>query len=406
MSQQAIITINADGLAIGWLADDTIESVQEFTDPSQLDEPLRRRLDNARQTILVPTEDCRISRLQLPLRNDKHIETAIPFALEDQLVGELEDEHIAFAPRGGGTVDSVVVSHARMRAWLELLDRYALSPDVMVPAALAFPYENGVTSVVVERGMAHVRQGEFDAFAVEADELPAWLSFAKVGTDTSEDDDSGEKAAVLDLVGDDADLMGDLAMRLESAGWSIRGTREGMPEWQPADFNLLQRSYNIDQEGSGGTRVWRWLIACVLLLGVLEIGYLAWENSRLQAQSNDMAEKIKAVYLAANPQASRVVNPRAQMRHLIESRGSNDDKGFLALLGGFAASFVQADGGEISRLSFGQGRLDMAVKVNDVSAVEKLKTGLSAGNIGLTVLSLNSVEQGIEAHIRLEETGQ
>lgn len=397
----AIITINAEGLSIGWLTENAVESVRRFDDPAQLDDALLRRLDQARQTVLVPTEDCLIRRLQLPLRNDKQIETAIPFALEDQLVGELEDEHIAFASRSGGTVDTVTVSHARMRDWRESLDRYALSPDVMMPLALALPHEEGLIHILIERGMAHVRLGDFAGFAVEAHDLVDWLSLAQ-----NDGDDVGEDVPELALAGDDTDVTADLATRLVSAGWSVRDAQTQMSERRLVDFNLLQRTYKIDRQGGDAARGWRWLAVGVLLLGALEIGYMAWDNSRLQARSDDMADKIKAVYLAANPQATRIVNPRAQMKHLLASRGPNDDKGFLALLNDFADSFVQADGGEISRLSFNQGRLDMDVRVNDVSAVEKLKVGLDAGNVELTVLSLNSVERGIEAHIRLEEFTQ
>ncbi len=397
----AIITINAEGLSIGWLTENAVESVRRFDDPAQLDDALLRRLDQARQTVLVPTEDCLIRRLQLPLRNDKQIETAIPFALEDQLVGELEDEHIAFASRSGGTVDTVTVSHARMRDWRESLDRYALSPDVMMPLALALPHEEGLIHILIERGMAHVRLGDFAGFAVEAHDLVDWLSLAQ-----KDGGDVGEDVPELALAGDDTDVTADLATRLVSAGWSVRDAQTQMSERRLVDFNLLQRTYKIDRQGGDAARGWRWLAVGVLLLGALEIGYMAWDNSRLQARSDDMADKIKAVYLAANPQATRIVNPRAQMKHLLASRGPNDDKGFLALLNDFADSFVQADGGEISRLSFNQGRLDMDVRVNDVSAVEKLKVGLDAGNVELTVLSLNSVERGIEAHIRLEEFTQ
>ncbi len=399
MSKQAIITIESNGIFIYWTPDSTDAMPQYFAVTTEIDESVQKRLAAIRQVVLVPTEDCMIRRLQSPVRNRNLLRTAVPFALEDELAVDLEELHVAFARRAGRTVDAVVVAHEKMQAWQQLLDQFGLSADVMLPAALTLPLEEGVWHVMLDQGMTQVRYGEFAGFAVEEDMLLDWIGLA--GAQFS--DKHGE-CPTLAVHGIDDAATSVLRARLEDAGWLVqRSAGALLPGAELPDFNLLQGDYRIDSHGSGVVRGWVWAAVCALLLGLGEVGYLAWDNVRLRGQVDNLAAEIKTIYLSASPEAKRVVNPRAQMEHLLSQHAPLGNKGFLGLLQNVAESFAEINSGEISRLSFNQGKLDMDVRVDAVSTVEALKQDLRERNVTLAVLSLNTAEQGIDAHLRARE---
>jgi len=271
-----------------------------------------------------------------------------------------------------------------------------------LPSALALPLDEGVWHMNLERDLVEVRQGELAGFAVEAESLPDWLRLAA----TPLIEQGGRP--LLAVHGDDPAAVALLADDLGKAGWSIRQTDCPASEsssWAGPlpDINLLQGKYGRDHCGKGAARNWMWAAAWILLWGLAETGYVAWDNSRLRGRIDDMTAQLKSVYLSADPEATRVVNPRAQMKQLLASRTDSDDRGFLGLLRMVGDGFANIKNGEIARLSFNQGKLDMEAKLDAVSTVEKLKNGLAERNVVLSVLSLNTVEQGIEAHLRAEE---
>lgn len=361
---------------------------------------LRRQVQAQTLVALVPTQDCLFRRVAIPVRNAKQLEAALPFALEDELSADLEEVHIANARRDDGDVDAVVVSHARMGQWLEALEATGFTADVMIPEALALPIADNVWQVSVDGDMATVRCGNSASFAVEIANLPLFL-------DMELRDAGAQERPRLALHGQESETVRRLAQVLSAHDWDLEpvdvpafpllAIQPGVPA-----FDLLQGRYRPDQHSPGNTRAWTLGLACALLLGVAEMSYLAWDNQRLSKESDALAAEITQVYRSANPGATRVVNPKAQMRQLLNTRVDDNGRDFLGLMRSVSEAFAEVAEGEVSRLSFNQGKLDMDVTVAAVNTVEMLKNKLAERNAVLSVLSLDSGDQGIAAHLRAE----
>jgi general secretion pathway protein L len=95
-----------------------------------------------RVVVLVPGIDCLLTQATIPGRNRQKLLRAVPYALEEQLIEDVENLHFSLGPAlPGGGYPVVVIATRRMDAILGAcrsagLDVYQVIPDILaVPCA-------------------------------------------------------------------------------------------------------------------------------------------------------------------------------------------------------------------------------------------------------------------------------
>ena len=122
----------------------------------------------ARVTVLVAGEHVLLAEAVLPGRNRQHLVRAAPYALEEQVVDDVENLHFAIGPRGADNRYVVaVVSRARMDRWVGVLRDAGIRADVMLPDMLALPVESDAWTVAEESPRLLVRTGAASGFVVD-----------------------------------------------------------------------------------------------------------------------------------------------------------------------------------------------------------------------------------------------
>jgi len=145
---------------------------------------LANQSGHARLILAAPSEVITLHRVPLPGRNRALWARAVPYALEDQLVDDIEALHFALAsaPDGNG-LPVATLNHAVMRDWLEACAQAGLAPIAVIPDVLLLPWQDGDWSILVENRRALVRTGRWEGFATEQESLNLFLSqaFAEAG---------------------------------------------------------------------------------------------------------------------------------------------------------------------------------------------------------------------------------
>ncbi|MEO5561240.1 MAG: type II secretion system protein GspL, partial [Dokdonella sp.] len=77
--------------------------------------------DRGEIVVLVPAEDVLLTEVKLSARNRAQLLQALPYAIEEQLLGSIEEQHFAAAQGSGDTFGAAVVAKEKMRAWLARL---------------------------------------------------------------------------------------------------------------------------------------------------------------------------------------------------------------------------------------------------------------------------------------------
>jgi len=123
--------------------------------------------------VIVPTQDIVITSAKLPKMPKSRLQQAIPYALEDQLVDDIENLHFAVGDyQEDGTVPVIIVAHKKMREWLEILEQENISPGIMIPSLFLVP----PGQVNSDASISIARTGKYSGFACATDNLSTLLS--------------------------------------------------------------------------------------------------------------------------------------------------------------------------------------------------------------------------------------
>jgi len=117
-----------------------------------------------RVQVWTPPSDSLLTQVTLPTRSRAKIQQALPFALEEQIIGEPEQVHFSYRIQEDSSLAVAVTSRERMQSWLSQLTAAGLRPTGLCPAILALPLEAGSWSIAFHENDIWVRTGLSSGF--------------------------------------------------------------------------------------------------------------------------------------------------------------------------------------------------------------------------------------------------
>ncbi len=91
-------------------------------------------------TVLIPAEKIRSFVIDAPTKNSKHLEKAIPYLLEEQIIESVDSQHFAFGEVDSNSKVTVnVIAKDYLESLLAKLQEADIEPDVMLADAACLP---------------------------------------------------------------------------------------------------------------------------------------------------------------------------------------------------------------------------------------------------------------------------
>jgi general secretion pathway protein L len=360
-----------------------------------------------RVAVLLPAADVLLAGVELPARSGARASQLVPFALEEQLVGDIEAQHFAVSDRAGadGRTPVAVIAHAALEELLQSLRGAGIEPvSVLSEAALVPAGPNHVTLMLDGDTLCIVPAGGGLPAVLPSADIGAALELA-VGAEALGGTSLVCVATPLDWQRRSADVE---ALRGRCASLKVQLANSGLLPWLApqittgAAINLLQGRYAVRRSWAGQWQQWRVaaLLAAVLL-GLYVAGQL-WTLAQLRG-----AERVLAA--ATEEFANRVMpgggtanlRQRAEQRLLAAQRAA-DDAGFMSALAAVAAAVPAGGGGvAIQTLQFQGGALEVKLRAGDADGLERVNQRLRAAGWRSEVTAGGAVSGGYEGRIRL-----
>lgn len=361
--------------------------------------------ENCEVIVFVPASDVLLAMTTLPKQSRQRLQRAVPYALEEQFIDDVESLHVAIGnQQADGRVYAAVVAKQKIQGWLEALQGLGINPTVMLPENLALPRLNGDWSALcMPDGICAVRSGEQSGFACDRDNLTSMLQKHQ-----DERHEGAEKINIIDCTGAE---IGSLALEqgtglsvCEEAcnGDALASLINGYENGQ--GINLRQGKYRAASRLLKGGRRWLPAVAMLALWLILVVANSVYEYVNLRAEDEAYRNKITNLYKQTFPAATRVVNARVQMEQQLKAlRGSAvSDEGFLSLMAEVGAGLEKVKGLDIQSLSYKQGKLDLELKLVDLQQLDNLKQTLIAiQGIEVDVQSATVKNNKLESRIRI-----
>jgi len=350
--------------------------------------------------LLAPAEMVNLS-LQLFDESEKKVfAKTLPYAMEDDLVENIEDLHFSFGEVAGNTVAVAVVKHALIRAWLAELSQYGLEVQQILPELCLLPWQAGSWVLMVDGDRWLLRNGQFEGFALERE--TALLAMQLLANESEVLPESirvyvAEKDRET-LRADMPDMLSSLLQWGEGTYWDVLADHYG----QHAQINLLQGDYARSLPWKDWWQQWRAVAAVVAAAVTLQLVFNVIEMKSLERQNLELRAQIEQSYRQAIP-LGKVIEPERQLRRQVNAMKGDDSAGFVALLDKMAP-LLAAEEFELQSLNYNgkQSEVRLTILAPSFKDVEDLRTKIEEQGLSAEMTGSNAVGDKTRARLRIK----
>ena len=365
---------------------------------SQQGAPPAAVLDSAGEIlVLVPAEDVLLIETRVNARSAAQLRQAVPFAVEDQLLGAVEDQHFAIQTTDEDKVGVAVVARTQLQGWIDLLAAAGVRADAILPESLALPVSVESATAMIDGGRVLLRLDRWSAMACSTADLADWLAQVRAAGidrtiaahDFDGDVDATRSAELASYQGGQHDPLAFLARNL-----------------QKVPINLLSGGFASGHRQARGTRWWRRVAAMAAALVVLafvhrgiEVYQLGQSLARVDtAMSDSLLKTFPDLGVAERSRA-----PQSVMRDRLERlRGGSETSGFLRLLGQIAPVLGRTTRTQMRGLEFRNGILEVGLRAPDVATLDSMREQFSAiPGLSAEVTASVPADSGVDGRIRI-----
>ncbi|MCK5877184.1 MAG: hypothetical protein KAG43_06075 [Candidatus Marithrix sp.] len=362
---------------------------------SEVNVPLNKvPTDNQQPLVLIPTIDTILTQVNIPSNKLQKIIQAVPYALEEQLIDDVENLHFAIGQPVSGTIPVVVIAKTCLDSYLQHLHVAGFKPTMLMPDVLAVPYfEDGWTVMYLDN-IGLVRTGLKSGFAIELDNLIFILQTAIA-------ENPPTQITVINHTIDDLQV---LEIPLQTIESDIFNIENNLFNKVNTSFNLLQGIYR--PQGNNWLRPWWLTIVLVMILGGLYVTKQVVEYRYLIQERATLNQQIAKIYQETFPEARRIVNPRVQMEQkLVALR--NQQKGnevFLFNLDKMAPILKAIPNLTLKRIDFRNKKFDLHLIVENFQVLEKLQSNLNKLDLKVKVKSAANYKKKVKGRLEISVT--
>ncbi len=354
-----------------------------------------------KDVILLTGTQCQVLNAPMPIKQPRQIIKALPFALEDQLANDLDQNHLVFLGRENGQAYAAVINHDAIEA---------ISPNFpaqkMFYLPLLLPHNPGVTSILIMNGQACVRLGEFSAFSVPAALLALTLEKYLINNDANK--------AVTICFADEPDEL--LQVQLENLELEVNlqsFTDIYMhleAQARQSKTNLLSGPYQVKIKNEhAASQKFKALFALAASVFVIVVA-TNWISA---TQQNNLASLVqtasKQYYQTLFPDETvrrglkRIFNDKLETA----SPDSQLSGGFTQILAKASSLIRKNKDAQLQSVRFtsNKGVLEISLLTNNIAQLDSIKQQLEKSGMQVEIASANNDGKRIKGLLKVSNNG-
>ena len=351
-------------------------------------------LDGVRLIGLIPGEEALFCHADIPAKQTRFIQQALPYAVEEQIAQDIESVHLALGAQTEKGYRVAAIDHRQMVYWIELFSGWEhVRLEAIYPDASLLPITDGGWSICLDGDSAMLSSDQGEWLAVHSRNLGM---FAQTLAAPPSEEVVAELPVTLYATESEFEhLQADIAELKASSRLAVK---EQILELMPlellahahhhhlcAPINLCQGAYSIRRESSGVLGVWKPLVAVAsiwfILQVVVEIGFGYYHNQ----QAESLQAQAMAIYRQSFPNDTRTHagNVRRVVQgQLNQLQAGGSDAGFIALMKHTGSEYTRvssADSVVFNSVNYSQNRGELVVDVraDSYGKLSALRNGLA-----------------------------
>ncbi len=310
--------------------------------------------------LLIPANWLHAQRLQLPAMSRSQLQQAVPFALEEQVAGDIEQLHVAHSSRAAnGSITAVAIEPYVLTSLIKQLQQLDITIVKAVPDACAIQADdNEMHTIVLEQD--HLVSSGNDYLLLDQDEFSFLLS--QQPSDTQLNWHGSSRPEV--------DWPGPVQASLSNAPFARLAQAAN-----DATLNILQGAFS-PAVSDAAKRIW--LIAAGLagLLVFLGFAYAITDWWLLSREVDHYRTQVETTFRETFPEITTVVNPRVQAERALAEINPAQGDALLNLLGTTAPVITAQQGLMLQTVNYDRSGLRLEVVADSVAQLDEFTQAL------------------------------
>lgn len=373
-------------------------------------------LEGVRLIGLIPGEDALFCLADIPAKQSRFIQQALPFAVEEQIAQDIESVHLAIGSHSDRGYRVAAIDHRRMAQWLDLFSDWEHARlESIFPDASLLPVTEGGWSICLDGDSVMLASDQGEWLAMQSRNL---AMFAHTLAAPPADEVVAEVPITLYGVESEFEhLQADIGALKSSSRLVVKEqTLELMPLellahahhhhlCQP--INLCQGQYSLRSGKSGLLSAWKPLIAVAsvwfLIQVAVEVGFGYYHHQ----QADQIQAQAMAIYRSAFPNDTRTNagNVRRVVQgQLNQQQAGGTDAGFITLMkytGSEYSKLSEANSIVFNSVNYSQNRGELVVDVraDSYGKLSALRNGLAGRGLEAQIGSVVNESDGARGRL-------
>ncbi|MBX3709946.1 MAG: hypothetical protein KIT56_05895 [Gammaproteobacteria bacterium] len=401
MQDKLVIYLHAhDMLHPSWMVVDTHRVVTQsvfYGNPAELS----LAASDKEVVVIVPGEDILLTSVMLPKMSRARLVQALPYALEEQLISDIEELHFALGePMQDGSIAVAIVAREKIQEWLALLQSWKIQADVFLPMTLVLPFQENEWQILVS-DIVIVRTGICQGFICDKSNLNEWVAIALSSGEKFPDaihihnytphTVAAELSAPVNITEDfnqPEQLYKDLALHVAHSH----------------AMNLLQGAYKTKKFIFPRMRkIWNFTFYLVMTWVALLFLYPTVSYFILKQRLSGIETQMAQIYKRNFPQASSMIAPKLRMEeklHKLMAQVENNK--LLVMIDYLDKAAVETPNITLKRFDFQNNQLTLEITALSSEDIDKFTHFLTQQGFNLKQQSANLIDARINATIVME----
>ena len=348
--------------------------------------------------VFVPAESVLLTQVKLPKMNRARLAQALPFAIEEQLIAEVDSLHFAMAEyQAEGIVPVAVVAKEKLQHWISRLQAWNLEADIMLPSTFALPVTDDTWHMVVNDKVI-VRMDIYQGFACDRSNIKEFFSIACASSH------SLPKAIHIQNYGEQSirqELNDDLA--IEETFYSHDQWPINLAQFRTDKFfiNLLQGDYKTKKNKYPETKkMWTIIGYLGIIWMTLLFLYPTISYFILRQRLSDLNQQIALIYKRNFPESSALVAPKMRMEEKLNRLNILSEENNLIIgMNAIAKAMLEVPTIYLSRLDYQNHQISLDLSAISSDNFSKFNEFLIRQGLQVSQQSANLIDGRMHATI-------
>ena len=359
---------------------------------------LAKELSGADLVLIIPSEQVLLLPVHLPGKNSARLKQALPYALEDQLVSDIEDQYFTLGPKIREQTYAVAVTEKNyLDSMLTALKEAGIYPKIVLPESLLLPFSECTLTLVEVDSHIIVRSGAYSGFSCDKDNLSLVIKSL-----LEDPDQDIQKIVVYGSTEFLNDIAGDVELEQRETPHAVISL---LYNEMASDLNLLPRQFVHREQLDIKLKQWLPAAAMLLVWMVIQLSVQVYDYYRLNKQDTALQASLEKIYRQTFPDSKRIVNVEVQMRQKLEDlrkQSGKAESGFTEMIVKSASVLQKSPGIKLQSLRYHDGRMDIDLEIKDLQSLEQLKEDLiKTGNWEVDIQSASSADNKVQGRIQV-----